>query len=86
LRCSLRSAPLKDSDPFANSSKRARLWLDSSSARALPRPLTSRSHRRQQRKKRNPSFLSSSLGLFLVYETYPHSYTIKYTIMCTWIR
>jgi hypothetical protein len=35
LRCSLRSTPLKDSDPFANSSKRTRLWLDSSSARFL---------------------------------------------------
>ncbi len=56
-------------------------------ARALARPLPSRSHRRQQRKKKNPSFLRSSLGLFVVYEPYPHSYTIKiYTITYTWIR
>ncbi len=56
-------------------------------ARALARPLPSRSHRRQQRKKKNPSFLRSSLGLFVVYEPYPHSYTIKiYTITYTSIR
>jgi hypothetical protein len=46
-------------------------------ARELARPLPSLSHRRQQRKKRNPSFLRSSLGLFVVYEPYPNSHTIK---------
>jgi hypothetical protein len=65
------------------------LCLDSSSARLLFRSRARTAGNKGTSKilpSFLPSFLHSSLGLFVVYEPYPHSYTIKYTIMCTWIR